>query len=196
MTETKKQTDAQTNGYVPRFMVRYGEEIAPAMMERFKYGNAMAVPRIEKIVVSMGIGSRIKEAPKRLEKAAEELGLIAGQKPVIRRARVSVSNFRLRKGDPVGLMVTLRKEMMYEFLDRLISIAVPRVRDFRGLSRKSFDGRGNYSLGLNEQIVFPEVSVDKVEYIQGMNIVVVTTARTDEEALELLSLFGMPFVRQ
>jgi large subunit ribosomal protein L5 len=182
--------------YVPRFMTRYKEEIAPKMTERFKYKNPMAVPRLDKIVVSMGIGSRSKEAPKRVEKAAEELGLITGQKPVITKARMAVSNFRIRKGDPVGAMVTLRKKMMYEFIDRLISVAIPRIRDFRGLSRKSFDGRGNYAMGLSEQIVFPEISVDKVEYIQGMNIVIATTARTDEEALELLSLFGMPFVRQ
>jgi large subunit ribosomal protein L5 len=189
MPETKEK-------YVPRFMTRYREEIAPKMMERFKYKNAMAVPRLDKIVVSMGIGSRTKEAPKRIEKAAEELAAITGQKPVITKARIAVSNFRIRKGDPVGVVVTLRKKMMYEFFDRLISVVIPRIRDFRGLSRKSFDGRGNYAMGLSEQIVFPEISVDKVDNIQGMNIVIATTARTDEEALELLGLFGMPFVRQ
>jgi large subunit ribosomal protein L5 len=177
-------------------MVRYKEEIAPRMMERFKYKNPMAVPRPEKIVVSIGVGSRTKDSPKRLEGALAEMALITGQKPVITRARMSVSNFRVRQGDPVGGMVTLRRKRMYEFLDRLISIVIPRIRDFRGLSRKSFDGRGNYAMGLSEQIVFPEINVDKVENIQGMNIVIATTARTDEEALELLALLGMPFVRQ
>lgn len=187
---------AEKTTYVPRFMARYREEIAPKMMERFKYANPMAVPRIEKVVVTMGIGNRAREAPKRFEKAAEELALITGQKPLITNAKVAVSNFRVRKGDPVGLKVTLRKKLMYEFLDRLVSLAIPRIRDFRGLSRKAFDGRGNYAMGLSEQIVFPEISIDKIEHIQGMNIVIATTARTDEEALELLALFGMPFVRQ
>ncbi|RKY29293.1 MAG: 50S ribosomal protein L5 [Planctomycetota bacterium] len=186
---------AETETYEPRLMARYKEEIVPRMMERFKYKNPIAVPRLEKIVVSIGVGSRAKESPKRLEGALEEMALITGQRPVMTRAKMSVSNFRVRQGDPVGGMVTLRKKRMYEFLDRLISIAIPRIRDFRGLSRKSFDGRGNYALGLSEQIVFPEINVDKVENVQGMNIVIVTTARTDEEALELLALLGMPFVR-
>ncbi len=175
-------------------MAKYQDEVIDAMLKRFGYSNKHAVPGITKIVVSMGLG-KAKEAPKRIEDSRADLAAITGQRPVITKARKAVSNFRLREGDSIGLMVTLRKTMMYEFLDRLISIAIPRIKDFRGLSAKAFDGRGNFSMGLAEQVVFPEISLDKMEYVQGMNITFVTTAKTDEEALELLSLLGMPFAK-
>jgi large subunit ribosomal protein L5 len=182
-----------------RLLEKYKAEIAGALSEQFKYSSVMAVPKLEKIIVSMGVGRAVLEGPKkaaeskRLGAAQRELALITGQWPVPTRARKSVSNFKVRKGWDVGLKVTLRGRRMYEFLDRLISIAIPRVRDFRGLSLNGFDGRGNYNMGLTEQTIFPEVDIDKVEYQQGMNIAIVTSARTDEESLALLRTLGLPF---
>lgn len=170
----------------------YQKEIIPAMMEKFNYDNIMQVPKLEKIVINMGVGEA-KEDIKAMDEAVESLTKITGQKPVVTRAKKSVSNFKIRAGMPVGCKVTLRGERMYEFLYKLISVALPRVRDFRGLPVRSFDGRGNFSIGINEQTIFPEVSADDVDRIRGMDIIIVTTAETDEEAKELLSLFGMPF---
>ena len=175
-----------------RLLEKYKNEVVPALTERFGYGNPMAVPKLAKIVISMGMGDAQKEQAK-LEAAQKQLGLIAGQRPVITRARKSVSNFKVRKGDSVGLKVTLRGARMYEFLDRLISLVIPRVKDFRGLRPEAFDGRGNYNMGLVEQTVFPEINPSTVTFIQGMNIVIQTSAGTDEEAMELLGLLGMPF---
>jgi large subunit ribosomal protein L5 len=178
--------------YLPRLIKQYKEEVVPALMKRFGYSNIMQVPKLEKIVVNMGVGDAVDDV-KLLERAMEDLSVIAGQKPMATTAKQSISNFKLREGREIGCKVTLRHWRMYEFLDRLISIAIPRVRDFRGLSDRSFDGRGNYSLGLREQIVFPEIDYDKVDRIRGMDVTIVTTAKTDEEAYELLSAFGMPF---
>ncbi len=178
--------------YIPRLLKLYREEIVPKMMEKFSYKNKMAVPRLVKIVVSMGIGEATSN-PSLVEKHAQELALITGQKPKITRARKAVSNFRLKKGMPIGCCVTLRRYRMYEFLDRLIVTAIPRIKDFRGLSLNSFDGRGNYSFGVSEQIIFPEVNLDKVDRTQGMNITICTSAKTDEEAFWLLKFFGFPF---
>lgn len=175
-----------------RLLERYKTEIVPKMMERFGYKNRLAVPRLVKIVLNMGVGNT-NEDKTRLEQGMRDLAAITGQKPVVTRARKSVAAFKVREGFQVGLKVTLRGRRMYEFLDRLISVAIPRLRDFRGLSTTSFDGRGNYSLGIGEQLVFPEVKVDDVQVVQGMDITVCTTARTDEEAFALLSLFGVPF---
>lgn len=177
---------------VARLLERYRKEVAPALKERFGYTNPMALPRLQKIVISMGIGEAHEEKAK-LEAAHDQLALIAGQRPVVTKARKSISNFKLREGYPVGLKVTLRGGRMWEFLDRLISLAIPRVRDFRGLSPSSFDGRGNYNMGLIEQTVFPEVDPSTVTFTQGMNIAMQTSANTDEEALELLTRLGMPF---
>jgi large subunit ribosomal protein L5 len=177
---------------VPRLKKLYQEVIIPEMMKKFGYKSVMQVPRLVKIVVNMGVGQATQD-PKLLEMAMKELAKITGQQPVIRRARKSISNFKLRAGMAIGCKVTLRRERMYEFLDRLINAAIPRIRDFRGLSDKSFDGRGNYTLGIKEHIIFPEINVDEVERIFGMDITIVTTAKTDEEAYELLRLFGMPF---
>ena len=177
-----------------RLSERYKNEIIPKLMEELGYKNALAVPRLEKIVVNMGVG-KAQEEKKRLDDAARDLAMITGQRPVITKARRSVAAFKVRKGNPIGLKVTLRGPRMYEFLDRLISIAIPRIRDFRGLKPVSFDGRGNYTLGIDEQSVFPEVDLDHIEFAQGMDITVVTTARSDEEASRLLSLLGMPFAR-
>ncbi len=173
-------------------MAKYQDEVIGAMIKRFGYSNRHAVPTITKVVVSMGLG-KVKDTPKRLEDSRVDLGTITGQRPVITKARKAVSNFKLREGDSIGLMVTLRKKMMYEFLDRLISVAIPRIKDFRGLSAKAFDGRGNFSMGLTEQVAFPEISLDKMEHVQGMNITFVTTAKTDDEARTFLGLFGMPY---
>ena len=170
----------------------YREKAVPAMMKRFNYRNIMEVPKLGKIVVNMGLGEAIQNI-KILDSAAQELGVITGQKPVITKAKKSIAQFKLRTGMPIGCMVTLRKERMYEFFNRLVNTALPRVRDFKGLSGKSFDGRGNYALGIREQLIFPEIHYDKVEKVKGMNIVIVTTAKTDEEAIELLRLMGMPF---
>ena len=175
----------------PRMKERYFQEIAPALMRRFGYRQIMEVPRLAKIVVSMGVGAATQD-PKILEAAMNDLAIITGQRPAIRRAKRSIASFRLREKNPIGCMVTLRGARMYEFFDRLINLALPRIRDFRGLSAEAVDGRGNYSLGLREQTVFPEIDLDRVTRVQGMNINIVTTARTDEEALALLREFGLP----
>ncbi len=178
--------------YVPRLKEKYQKEVVPALMKKFGYKNIMEVPKITKIVVNMGVGEATKDA-KALERAMEDLAAITGQKPQVRRAKRSEAGFNLRKGMPIGARVTLRKDRMWEFLDRLISIALPRMRDFRGISEKSFDGRGNFNFGIPEQTVFPEIDYDKVDKIRGMDIAIVTTAETDEEAYELLRLLGFPF---
>jgi large subunit ribosomal protein L5 len=177
---------------VPRLKDRYQKEIVPTLVKEFNYTNTNAVPRLRKIVVNMGLGEVIQNA-KLLDSAAQELGQITGQKPVITRARKSIANFKLRKNMPIGTMVTLRGDRMYEFFDRLTSVAMPRVRDFRGVSTRAFDGRGNYTLGLRDQLVFPEIDYAKVERVKGMNITIVTDARTDAEAMALLRHLGMPF---
>jgi len=177
---------------IPRLRDRYFKDCVPALMKEFNYGNTMQVPRLEKIVLNIGLGEAISNG-KLIDAAVEELGVITGQRPVVTRAKKAIANFKLRQGLPIGVMVTLRQNRMYEFLDRLVNMALPRVRDFKGVSGKSFDGRGNYTLGLREQLIFPEINYDKVEKIKGMNITIVTTARTDEEAKALLRLFGMPF---
>ncbi len=174
------------------FMEQYEKEIVPALMRKFKYKNVMQVPRMTKIVVNVGLGEAIQNI-KALDAASNDIALIAGQKPVITKASKSIASFKLRKGMPIGCMVTLRRERMYEFYQKLVTIVLPRVRDFRGVSPKSFDGRGNYTMGLKEQIIFPEIEYDKVDRARGMNITVTTTAVTDEEAFELLKLTGMPF---
>ena len=171
---------------------QYKAEIVPKLKEKFGYRNVMQVPRLSKVVVNMGLGDAIENV-KVIETAAAEISIITGQKPVVTKARKSIANFKLREGVPIGVMVTLRRDQMYHFLDKLIAIALPRVRDFKGVSPKGFDGRGNYTLGIKEQIMFPEVNYDKIDKIRGMNITIVTTARTDEEGLELLRLMGMPF---
>ena len=170
----------------------YQEKAVPALIKRFNYKNGMEVPRLEKIVINMGLGEAIQNV-KILDSAAQELNQITGQKSVITKAKKSIAQFKLRTGMPIGCMVTLRKERMYEFFNRLVNVALPRVRDFKGLSGKSFDGRGNYALGIREQLIFPEIRYDKIDKIKGMNIVIVTTAKTDEEGKELLKLLGMPF---
>jgi large subunit ribosomal protein L5 len=175
-----------------RLQDQYKAEIVPRLKEKFGYRNVMQVPRLSKVVVNMGLGDAIENV-KVIETAAAEIAIITGQKPVVTKARKSIANFKLREGVPIGVMVTLRRDTMYHFLDKLIAIALPRVRDFKGVSPRGFDGRGNYTLGIKEQIMFPEVNYDKIDKIRGMNITIVTTARTDEEGLELLRLMGMPF---
>ncbi|MEN1762152.1 50S ribosomal protein L5 [Anoxynatronum sibiricum] len=177
-----------------RLKEKYNTEVAVAMKEKFQYKSVMEIPRLEKIVVNMGLGDA-KDNAKALESAVGELTLIVGQKPVVTRAKKSVSNFKVREGMPVGAKVTLRGQKMYEFADRLMNIALPRVRDFRGVSAKAFDGRGNYSLGIKEHLIFPEIDYDKVETTRGMDIIFVTTSKTDEECRELLRLMGMPFAK-
>ena len=177
-----------------RMYKKYREEVVPKLLEHFDFKSVMRAPRLEKVVINQGLGEAVAN-PKILENAMAELGQIAGQKPVLRRAHKSISNFKLREGQPIGCSVTLRGERMYEFFDRLTSVALPRVRDFRGVPTKSFDGRGNYTLGVREQIIFPEINYDKVDKVRGMNITICTSARTDEEALELLRMMGMPFRR-
>ena len=175
-----------------RLQEKYTKQVAPAMMEKFGYKNIMEIPKLDKIVINMGVGNA-KENPKGLEKAIEEMEIISGQKPVTTRARKSVANFKLREGMPIGAKVTLRADKMYYFLDKLVSVSLPRVRDFRGVNPNAFDGRGNYALGLKEQIIFPEIEYDKIDQVRGMDVIFVTTAKTDEEARELLKLLGMPF---
>ena len=175
-----------------RLQDRYKAEIVPKLKEKFGYRNVMQVPRLHKVVVNMGLGDAIENV-KVIETAAAEIAIITGQKPVVTKVRKSIANFKLREGVPIGVMVTLRRDRMYHFLDKLIAIALPRVRDFKGVSPRGFDGRGNYTLGIKEQIMFPEVNYDKIDKIRGMNITIVTTARTDEEGLELLRLMGIPF---
>ncbi len=170
----------------------YKETVAPQLIKRFSYGNPMQAPKLEKIVVNMGLGEAITNA-KLLESGVKELSLITGQKPIVTRARRSIAGFKLRQGVPIGCKVTLRKERMYEFFDRLVNVALPRVRDFKGVSNKGFDGRGNYTLGIIEQIIFPEVDLEEVEKLMGLGVVIVTTAGTDEECKELLTQLGMPF---
>jgi large subunit ribosomal protein L5 len=177
-----------------RLKTTYNDEIRPALKERFGYTSVMQVPKIEKIVLNMGVGEA-KQDSKMLEAAQEQLATIAGQRPNVRLARKSIANFKLRDGMPVGLSVTLRHERAYEFLDRLLSIAIPRIRDFRGLKTTSFDGRGNYTLGVREQIIFPEIDYDKVDQVRGLDVTITTSAKTDEEAFALLQAFGMPFTR-
>ncbi|WP_088184261.1 50S ribosomal protein L5 [Sphingobium sp. Z007] len=181
--------------YIPRSKALYDAEIAKAMTEKFGYKNVMEVPKIDKITLNMGVGEATQDK-KKVTQAAEEMELIAGQKPVITKAKKSIAQFKLREGMPIGAKVTLRRERMYEFLDRVINIALPRVRDFRGLNPKSFDGRGNYAFGIKEQIIFPEISYDRVDKVRGMDIIVTTTAKTDDEARELLRLFGFPFPQE
>lgn len=176
----------------PRLGEIYKKEIVPTLMKAFNYKSIMQVPKLEKIVVNMGVGAAVSDQ-KIMEEAVKELETITGQRPSIRKAKKAISNFKLREGVNIGAMVTLRKEKMYEFLDRLINVALPRVRDFRGLSDKSFDGRGNYTLGVKEQIIFPEINVDKITRVMGMDVTLVTTAKTDNEAYELLKAFGIPF---
>ena len=177
-----------------RLQERYETEVVPAMMEKFGYKNIMQVPKIEKVVINMGVGEA-KDNPKVLESAVSDIQIIAGQKPVLTRAKKSVANFKIRENMALGCKVTLRKTNMYEFVDKLVSIALPRVRDFRGVSAKAFDGRGNYSLGIKEQLIFPEIEYDKVDKVRGMDIIFVTSANTDEEARELLRFLGMPFAQ-
>jgi len=181
--------------YKPRLLQEYQKTVIPAMMKKFGYKNPMQVPRLSKISLNIGVG-RAKDEPASLKGAQDDIRTIAGQQPVVTRAKKAISNFKIRQGDPVGTSVTLRRYRMYEFLDRLITTALPRVRDFSGLSDKSFDGRGSYSLGIREQIIFPEINYDKVDKIRGMNITLTTTAKTDAEAYELLSLFGFPFKKR
>jgi len=191
MNMTAQEREQPTAPATPRLKERYRSEIVPALVQRFGYRNRMEAPGLSKIVVSMGVGAATQD-PKALEGALADLATITGQRPAIRRARRSIAAFRVREKNPIGCMVTLRGDRMWEFLDRLISVALPRIRDFRGLPAEAVDGRGNYSLGLREQIVFPEIDIDSVTRVQGMNITIVTTAATDEEALALLRELGLP----
>ena len=175
-----------------RLKEKYIKEVTPSLVEKFNYSSVMQTPKVDKIVINMGVGDAVSNA-KNLDKAVEELALITGQKPLITKAKKSIAGFRLREGMPIGAKVTLRGERMYEFLDKLVTVSLPRVRDFHGVSKKAFDGRGNYTLGIKEQLIFPEIDYDKVSKVRGMDIVIVTTANTDEEARELLTNFGMPF---
>ena len=182
----------QTVSAPPRLLERYRREIIPALMKRFGYKNLFQVPRLEKIVINMGVGQGAADV-KIIEQAAQELGLIAGQHPVITRAKKAISNFKIKEGQPVGVKVTLRRTRMYEFFDRLVNVAMPRIRDFRGVSPSGFDQGGNYALGLNEQLIFPEIDYDKVSRVQGMDVILCTTAESRDEAEELLKQLGMPF---
>jgi large subunit ribosomal protein L5 len=175
-----------------RLKEQYQEKVIPALMKEFNYGNIMEVPKLEKVVINMGLGEAIQNA-KILDSAQSELAAITGQKPVVTKAKKSIANFKLRAGMPIGCKVTLRRERMYEFFDRLVNVALPRIRDFKGVSGKFFDGRGNYALGIREQIIFPEIDYDKIDKIKGMNIVITTTAKSDEEGKALLKMMGMPF---
>ncbi|ABS32915.1 MULTISPECIES: 50S ribosomal protein L5 [Clostridium] len=179
---------------MPRLQEKYEKEVVSALMDKFGYKNIMEVPKLEKIVINMGVGEA-KENQKSLEAAVEDLAKITGQKPILTKAKKSVANFKIREDMPLGCKVTLRKQNMYEFADKLINVALPRVRDFSGVSSKSFDGRGNYAIGIKEQLIFPEIEFDKIDKIRGMDIIFVTTAKTDEEARELLRFLGMPFAR-
>ena len=190
--EGKPQRPKASSRHTARLRDRFEKEVAPALMKEFELKNPMAVPRIDKVVVNMGVGEATQNA-KVLDPAAAELQQIVGQKPVITKAKKSIAAFKVREGMPIGVMATLRGDRMYEFLDRLINVALPRVRDFRGVSTKSFDGRGNYTLGLRDQLIFPEISYEKVDKLKGMNVTIVTTARTDDQARALLKGLGMPF---
>jgi len=187
--------EASKGTYQPRLKRDYEDRIAKAMTEKFGYKNSRQVPRLEKIVINMGVGEATQDK-KKIDVAASEMELIAGQKPVVTIAKKSIAQFKLREGMSIGVKVTLRRERMYEFLDRLITVALPRVRDFRGLNPKSFDGRGNYAMGLKEQIIFPEISYDRIDKVRGMDVIVTTTAKTDDEARELLRLFNFPFPKE
>jgi large subunit ribosomal protein L5 len=178
--------------YEPRLRKKYKEEIVPQLMKDFSFRNIMQVPKLERVIVNMGLGEAVQNA-KLIESAVEELMAITGRKPIVTRAKKSIASFKLREGMPIGVMVTLRGEQMYDFVDRLVSIALPRTRDFKGISPKAFDGRGNYTLGIREQIVFPEINYDKIDRIKGMNVTFVTTAETDEQGRALLKSLGMPF---
>jgi len=178
--------------YEPRLRKKYKDEIIPQLMKDFSFRNIMQVPKLERVIINMGLGEAVQNA-KLIESAVEELTAIAGRKPIITRAKKSIASFKLREGMPIGVMVTLRGEQMYDFVDRLVSIALPRTRDFKGISPKAFDGRGNYTLGIREQIVFPEINYDKIDRIKGMNVTFVTTAETDEQGRALLKSLGMPF---
>ena len=191
----KASKAAKGQSYTPRLKSDYESRIVPAMIEKFGYKNRLEVPKLEKIVINMGVGEATQDK-KRVEAAAAEMQAISGQKPVITKAKKSIAQFKLREGMPIGCKVTLRRDRMFEFLDRLVTIALPRVRDFRGLNAKSFDGRGNYAMGLKEQIIFPEINYDQIEKVRGMDIIVTTTAKTDDEARELLRLFNFPFPRE
>jgi len=190
-----EKPSTKPSGYTPRLKADYEDRIVKAMTEKFGYKNRLEVPRLEKIVINMGVGDATQDK-KRVETAAAEMQALSGQKPVITKAKKSIAQFKLREGMPIGCKVTLRRERMYEFLDRLVTIALPRVRDFRGLNPKSFDGRGNYALGLKEQIIFPEINYDQIDKVRGMDVIVTTTAKTDEEARELLRLFNFPFPQE
>ena len=181
----------QTNNMIPRLLERYRKEIIPSIQEKFGYKTPMQVPRLKKIVINMGVGEAVADI-KILDKAQEELALITGQRPIIRRAKQAIANFKIREGMPIGCKVTLRSKMMYEFLERLVTVAIPRIRDFRGYSTRGFDGQGNYNLGIKEQIVFPEIEYDKIDAIRGMDIAITTSANNDKEALALLSAFKFP----
>ena len=184
-----------SNGYIPRLKQRYREDVVPALMREFGYRNVMQVPRIEKVCINVGLGEAVQNA-KAVEAASNDIALISGQKPVVTRARKSIANFKLRRGMPIGLMVTLRGDRMWEFLDRLMNAALPRIRDLQGVPPDSFDGRGNYSLGIREQVIFPEIDYDKIDRVRGLQVNIITTARTDEEGKRLLELLGMPFARR
>ncbi len=190
----KAKKAPKTESYTPRLKADYEERIVKAMTEKFGYKNRLEVPKLDKIVINMGVGEATQDK-KKVEAAAAEMQAISGQKPVITKAKKSIAQFKLREGMPIGAKVTLRRDRMFEFLDRLVTIALPRVRDFRGLNPKSFDGRGNYAMGLKEQIIFPEINYDQIDKVRGMDIIVTTTAKTDEEARELLRLFNFPFPR-
>ncbi len=192
-SDKKSKANAEANVKIPaRLSNVYAKNITPSLMKKFSYKNVMEVPKLHKVVVNMGVGAAVTDS-KILDEAVKELETITGQKASIRKAKKAISNFKLREGVNIGAMVTLRRERMYEFMDRLINVALPRVRDFRGLSDKSFDGRGNYTIGIKEQIIFPEINVDKINKILGMDVTFVTTAKTDNEAYELLQEFGIPF---
>jgi large subunit ribosomal protein L5 len=184
----------QNGSYVPRLQTVYEKEVRAALQKQFNYKNGMQVPKLDKIVINMGVGENVNDS-KVIQSAVNELSLISGQKPMVTKAKKAIAGFKLREGLPIGCKVTLRKQRMYEFLDRLINTALPRVRDFRGVPHKSFDGRGNYALGLKEQIVFPEINYDKIDQIRGMDIIICSTAKTDEEAKALLAALNMPFVK-
>jgi len=190
--KTAAKPSKTPKGYKPRLKGDYEDRIVPAMIEKFGYKNRLQVPKLDKIVINMGVGEATQDK-KRVEAAAAEMQAISGQRPVITKAKKSIAQFKLREGMPIGCKVTLRRDRMFEFLDRLVTIALPRVRDFRGLNPKSFDGRGNYAMGLKEQIVFPEINYDQIDQVRGMDVIVTTTANTDEEARELLRLFNFPF---
>ena len=180
---------------VPNLKAKYASEVAPALMKQFGYKSVMQIPKLEKIVINMGVGEA-KENPKVLENAVSDMEIITGQKAVLTKAKKSIANFKIREGMNIGCKTTLRGEKMYEFLDRLVNLALPRVRDFRGVNPNAFDGRGNYALGIKEQFIFPEIEYDKIDKTRGMDVIIVTTAKTDEEARELLTLFNMPFAKQ